>query len=571
MRRGLPSLRRSRRPAVGLAGVVVGAALVVLPLVTVVPPAAASTPPASGSSTPTSLRATPYLRAVVRAVRKSERTQGVSFEGRAWQVTQGNALPGLAKGSWLLQTPGCWGDPPCANPSGQHHLLKTLQQTVARAKHLVDITGLLPYPSGGFEQAIAAGLRTSYAAGHNPLVRVLYGSPPGSDIFSTAPAAYLALLRRDVGPLLPADAKIAVADYRSTLQSWDHEKDVVVDGRTVISGGVNFWPPSYLQTKNPVTDASMQLRGPAALSATRFVDVLWGFGCAHLGSIKVAYAATPATGSCPATEAPSLAGAATARPGKLTVLGLGQLGVGIVHVPGRNRRPRGVTASDLANASCTVLGVRLPDETNDSTRYDAANPAAVGLRALIGSARHSVYISQQDMMGICPPQANYDVRLFKAIAGRIAARVPVTIVLTNPGAQLNSGASYSTGAPLSAVTKALLRYVRQDVGGSRRARSLVCSNLRFAPLRTSDSIRGWPNATGRQALPALHSKIVMVDKQAFYIGSHNAYPAYLQEYGYMVDQHRAASVLYQQFFKPEWRYSSKVAVVNPATHTCNLG
>ena len=145
----------------------------------------------------------------------------------------------------------------------------------------------------------------------------------------------------------------------------------------------------------------------------------------------------------------------------------------------------------------------------------------------------------------------------------------VTIVVSNQGAQVD-GDDYSNGAPLSDILKYLTPYVVQAAGSAEKAHKALCANLDLAPLRTSDADR-WANATGAEALPSLHSKVVMVDKEAFYIGSQNLYSAYLQEFGYMVDNRAAATTLYDQMLGPEWRYSAKARVIGdgvcPATPT----
>ena len=526
----------------------------------VVPAASDAASPVSGTA------ATPYLDQVVAAIRGTQVPGGPNLEGTVWQLTQGNLSPG----GWLLQTPGCWGDPKCDDPSGATKLVEAMQKEIAGAKSEVDITGLLPFPTGGFLDAIASGLSQSYKAGNQPIVRILFGVSIGADPFGTAPKNFLAALTKKIsddgaGAVVP-NLRVAVGEYKSSLTtgSWNHSKIVAVDGSAAIVGGVNYWAGNYLQKKNPVTDVAMQVTGPAAGMAVNFTNVLWQYTCNTLaGSGGFLYATlvkTAAVPACPATAvlpastpAPSPAGT----PGSsVAVLALGETGQGVVNVPGSDGRPAGVTDADLKMANCITSAF---DWTNDSIKFDAANPGSVGLRALVASAKSSIFISQQDLIGICPPQALYDVRLFKTLASKIAGGVRVTIVVSNPGAKV-TGDDYSNGAPLSDIVKYLTPYVVQAAGSQEKAHQALCANLELAPLRTSEA-NGWANATGTEALPSLHSKVVMVDKQAFYIGSQNQYSAYPQEFGYVVDDRAAATTLYDQMLAPEWQYSAKARYI----------
>lgn len=529
-------------------------------------------PSSSGAATrgSESAASTPYLNQVVAAIRNSQMPGGPNLEGSAWQLTQGNQLPH----GWLLQTPDCWGDPRCAHAPGMAHLVDTMVKEIATAKTEVDITGLLPFPTGGFLDAIATGLRQSYNAGNQPLVRILFGVSIGADPFGQAPKNFLAALTKKIseagaGAALPA-LRIAVGEYKSSLTtgSWNHSKIVAVDGNAAIVGGLNYWAGNYLQKKNPVTDVAMQVMGPAAGMAVNFTNVLWQYTCKTLaGNSGFLYATMVKTDSvleCPATgvvpAAPSAPTTSTTAPGPLPtsvpMLALGETGQGVVDVAGADKRPAGVTEADLKMANCITSSF---DWTNDSIKFDAVNPGSVGLRALVQSAKSSIFISQQDLIGICPPQALYDVRLFKALATKLAAGVRVTIVVSNQGAQVD-GDDYSNGAVLSDILKYLTPYVVQAAGSEEKAHKALCANLDLAPLRTSEA-DGWANATGAEALPSLHSKVVMVDREAFYIGSQNLYSAYLQEFGYVVDDRAAATTLYDQMLGPEWRYSAKARLI----------
>lgn len=62
----------------------------------------------------------------------------------------------------------------------------------------------------------------------------------------------------------------------------------------------------------------------------------------------------------------------------------------------------------------------------------------------------------------------------------------------------------------------------------------------------------------------MHTKLVSVDDTAFYIGSKNLYPAWIQDHGFIVDDSTAALQLKEKFLDPEWKYSCADATYNYA-------
>jgi phosphatidylserine/phosphatidylglycerophosphate/cardiolipin synthase-like enzyme len=92
----------------------------------------------------------------------------------------------------------------------------------------------------------------------------------------------------------------------------------------------------------------------------------------------------------------------------------------------------------------------------------------------------------------------------------------------------------------------------------------LCDKLHLAGARASDSA-AWDDKdkNGDNIGYALHSKIIMIDERAFYLGSQNIYTANLQEFGYVVDDAQTAKALLDQYYAKLWGFSSK-AVSNGA-------
>ncbi|MFP2894953.1 hypothetical protein [Corallococcus sp. 4LFB] len=74
------------------------------------------------------------------------------------------------------------------------------------------------------------------------------------------------------------------------------------------------------------------------------------------------------------------------------------------------------------------------------------------------------------------------------------------------------------------------------------------------------------SATGKdkvKSAPGNHAKIMVVDEQAYVVGSDNLYPGFLSEFNYLVEGEAAVRELLDSYWAPLWMYSSKHCV-NPA-------
>ncbi|MFF2044169.1 phospholipase D-like domain-containing protein [Kitasatospora sp. NPDC058170] len=553
-------LHRSRRPGRLLRSALATAAASALLAVVPALPAQADPSPAAGAGG-ASTDGTPHLDAIESVLRQVS----PGLEGAVWQRTEGNSLdtPAGDRAGWLLQTPGCWGDAACADRPGTRALLDRMTADIAGATRTVDVSTLAPFPNGGFEDALVAGLKASAAAGHRLQVRILVGAAPIYNA-NVLPSRYRDELLAKLGPAAASvTLNIASMTTSRTAFSWNHSKLVVVDGRSVIAGGINGWKDDYLDTAHPVSDVDLALTGPAAGSAGRYLDTLWGWTCQNTGLFDNAWFASSDGGACRPSIERELNPAAPPATGTVPVLAVGGLGVGIkANDPTSPYRPGPVAAA--SDARCGPL--TLHDNTNADRDYETVNPEENALRALVQSARSHIEISQQDMNGTCPPLPRYDSRLYDALAAKLAAGVKVRIVVSDPA---NRGAvgsgGYSQIKSLSEVSDVLRARLTALTGDPAKASAALCGNLQLATFRAA------PTATWADGHPyALHHKLVAVDGSAFYIGSKNLYPAWLQDFGYIVEDRAAAAQLDRDLLAPEWQYSQATAAVDWATGSCRV-
>jgi phosphatidylserine/phosphatidylglycerophosphate/cardiolipin synthase-like enzyme len=362
-------------------------------------------------------------------------------------------------------------------------------------------------------------------------------------------AALLTSLVSGVRDIPGARLSVSVAAMRSCITfegcnsfSWPHAKFIAVDGREAEVGGHNLWSEDYL-VDQPLHDLSMLVRGPAVASASRFADRLWQFVCTHLdkkpavGLANFASGQSVAPGACPDSLAPP----ATSRPAAdgLPILAVGRLGAGIT--------------------------------------TDFANQSELARDLAFGAARHRILLSQQDIGFILGradpifPESTLE-RLIDFIEQRDGH---VYIVLSNPGAAGNSGSRYSNEVGMTAIARHLRDMVQKRVDardpkqryevrkGPDPINALLCSHVHLAPLRFGPDA-SWP---GGKAI-GNHAKFWMVDDRVFYIGSDNLYPINLQEFGYIVDDRKAAAELIDAYWNPLWQWSQRAAVSGEEVEPC---
>ncbi|KNB53918.1 phospholipase D-like domain-containing protein [Streptomyces caatingaensis] len=507
----------------------------------------------------TAAPATPHLDAVERTLRQVS----PGLEGEIWQRTEGNKLDASAADAsdWLLQTPGCWGDDTCAQRPGTKRLLAKTTENIAAAERTVDISTLAPFPDGAFQDAIAAGLKASVEKGHKPKVRVLVGAAPIYHI-NVRPGAYVDDLRKRLGAAAGSVTLTAASMTTSkTAFSWNHSKLLVVDGRSAITGGINSWKGDYLDTAHPVTDVDLALTGPAASSAGRYLDALWGWTCRNKGNVASVWFAASDGASC----MPDLERQANPEPagptGNVPVIAVGGLGVGI-----RDKDASSAFDPKLPTATDTKCVVGVHDNTNADRDYDTVNPEESALRELVRSAGKHVEISQQDLNATCPPLPKYDVRLYDTLAQKLASGVKVRIVVSDPQNRGTVGSGgYSQIKSLSEISDVLRERLTRVTGDRDKAKSALCSNLQLASFRSSPGAK-WADG---HAYP-LHHKLVSVDGSAFYVGSKNLYPSWLQDFGYMVESPEAAAQLKSELLDPEWEFSKATATVDHERGVCSV-
>jgi phosphatidylserine/phosphatidylglycerophosphate/cardiolipin synthase-like enzyme len=537
-----------------------------------------------GIRPPDQAAALPILEQVRRELAKSD--PDGAFAGVTYDLTRGNRLTS----DWLMQSPTRWGrraddlpfypldckgcapdvrmpfcnsDSDCGNGGAcrpkwpatggvqrrkvcfghSDALLLPVHDLVSGAQRFVDIAALQPVPDARFLAALRAGITRIATSGRSVTVRLLVGQypPAGVDV-----EALLGSLISEVRDIPGSRLSVSVAAMRSCTAaeecksfSWPHAKFIAVDGREAIVGGHNLWSADYL-VDNPVHDLSMLVRGPASASASRFADRLWRFVCANLDRKQSVQLATFPAGEgtrCPGALAPPEPSRGPA--GGQEVLAVGRMGAGI------------------------------------TTEF--ANQGDLARDLLFASARNTIRISQQDLgFKLGRSDTLFAESTIERLLDFIEQRDGhVYIVLSNLGSIGNSGSLYDNDVSLLELARHLRSVMIKRLDArDRTARyavrkgpdpinALLCSRVHLAPFRFGPD-PSWP---GGKAI-ANHAKFWMIDDRLFYIGSDNMYPVNLQEFGYILDDRKAATELLDSYWTPLWHWSQRAAVSGDGVDQC---
>jgi phosphatidylserine/phosphatidylglycerophosphate/cardiolipin synthase-like enzyme len=536
--------------------------------------------------------------------------------------TSSRPLPARLGDSFLLQTPNAWGkrdfeipyypypanpsscpncapgfllplcqsDADCASPSGvvptgacrrpdfltdlygpassskvcmghSDEMVDRIYRLISQADSNVDITTLFGPPDGRFLAAIQRGLHFLAQSGRQVDVRVLVGIFPPVDpghsatevkgVLSSLAAAMNEVpnhkVRLTLGYVKTCSGGSAqlcpLTDGVLWANSWNHSKIIAVDGKWVMVGGHNLWTSDYLLSA-PVHDLSMVLESPAARSAHSFADVLWSFTCEytrvgnHAGNTVFAYWLDPQRtiqDHCPSSFWPLPFFQQFGTP-DATVMPVGRLGYGFTH-------------------------------HTEAPRYDVS---AAARDIALASARKTIRVSQQDLAMPFGAADFYTDNVYNAMIDLMMRRGgDVYIALTDP-----NHPSYRTKTTLAATLSYFFSLaVARTHAPEATIKRILCTKLHFTTVRFNSAANYyeqtfWNRSGGTRTPVGNHAKFWMVDDKYFYIGSHNFYPANLQEFGYLVEGESAVTKVLNEYWNPLWAQSSAGALSGPETLNC---
>jgi len=422
-----------------------------------------------------------------------------------------------------VRTPG--GAPTALCVGHSADLWQAHYDAVVQAERFVDVSVLEP-PDGRFTAALRNAITYLDRSDRDVEVRLLFGHTPvpghSTDVVEIV---------RDMTEYLGDDTRlrVSVGAYRSGIPARNHTKIIAVDGRILIQGGHNFWTDIYLR-QNPIFDLSMQIEGSAAVDGHMILNRLWDYTC-----------------------------------GPSTLVGHSEY----VQFPYEVELcPEAYTADGMSPAAgdTRVISVSRLANLGD-------NPSDDAITTMLSAARDSIRLSIQDIgpISLGPiTTAEWPEPILAELGWAVARGVDVYLALSSPGVSPGGrrligmyGNGWTPGDVAEKVQEWLEDnpYVFDDT--NLTARELVCAHFHPATLRFSDDDT-WADGTNI----GNHTKLMIVDDVAFYLGAQNLFPSNNAEFGLIVDDRAVTERLLDEYWNPLWEHSGRTAVSGREAPNC---
>ena len=443
--------------------------------------------------------------------------------------------------------------------------LAGIYNLITRANKFVDITTLEPFPNLRFKATIRDALTTLAKTGKPITVRILDGlyllpvykknisANQEYKKLNEETESYLEDLVRDVKNIQNEQLTIYIAGMRSCSgiplttcvkeapshymePSWNHSKIVNVDGKIVMTGGVNWFATNYLET-DPVFDLMNEVWGPAAQKTLGFTNMLWTYVRNNMSQYPqdiIEYGYKNKQISKDLTP-PNLTADVPPEMGVVEVLGVGRTGGGILSNGQRKN------ASDLA------------------------------IYLLLSQAQHTIYLAQQSLeasfntwpFNVEKDQSGHPIAHtnFISALARLLEKGGDVYIVTSPYSEIPVELGYSSLASKSDMWNkikselASLPSIKKRKLSQQALENMLVNHLHIANIRFNNTDSHWPD--GKEIYD--HYKFIMTDEHLFYFGSQNFYPSGLQNYGYIINDNNsgAAEYMLNQFWEPLWNYSKE--------------
>ena len=500
------------------------------------------------------------LTGVLNVLRQSN----PSLETKSYSYSVQNSLPP----DWLIQSAP--DDSSCQLLNTLQTQLATVVQSAPDRPHFIDFTQMgNQKPEDPFQAALIASFIAIACSAQQPvIIRYLEGNPAGTaneqgmtfinhlnELCTSAGLAASNVYFYAASFAIPwTDVPIS-----GLPGSWTHAKIFAIDGVTCIAGGQNYWV-DYLPGQNPPHDVSMQLNGASAAAGHNFANVLWSYVASarlYCQSLQLG------TGQFSQMLPPMFDQRSfppPAQPEATPVLAVGNLGMWI---PGElktllseavaaiSNPSRQVSPKDTYPVIMSAFNVLLdfPFSQLDADWSKATQASTTARHLLLQTVQQNGHlrISQQkiadpdvvgrpvrDGRGGLPWPGQFMQAIIAAMTDKNAT-VDIIVSFHEDGAS-SPVDGYSDDVGAASLRGVIVDLLARALGGDmQKAQSMAAQLLTV-------------KATQR----ANHAKIWIVDDQIFFVGSDNIYPAYLQEFGYVVGSVQKTQEFISNYWNPMW-------------------
>lgn len=351
-------------------------------------------------------------------------------------------------------------------------------------------------------------------------------------------------------------------NYQYTLPgSWNHAKIFAIDGITCFTGGQNYWD-DYLPPSNPPYDISMRVNGDAVKLGHLYANFLWDY-VAHPTTASTSHKALTLGAKDYDTSLPvpfsSQSFPTPTQPEQVPILAVGNLGIW-----GEEGR---FIAEELAYSLATeqlspkntypeLMNAKNPPLWYPFSKFDSAQSKAMQAST---TARHLLLqqVQQNGHLRISQQKiADTDLvtttnivlwpgEFLEAIVAAMAdKKAKVDILLSHHMDSYSDGYSDDMGG--QALGGVFVDMVAKKMGTSVKEAVLYVRNYL--------SIKQIPVGSYN------HAKVWIVDDSVFCVGSDNIYPAYLQEFSYIVGSTEKTQAFIQNYWNYIWSIGENVPI-----------
>lgn len=521
-----------------------------------------------------------------------------------------------------VTTPGQQPQQLCVSHSYHHY--ETVYKTMIKAKKFVDITSLDSpdsIGSGGAPDKYAVAIRNAITylsnTGEPVIVKLHFGS-----VFMAREdtKAILDLLTADMNKSSPM--QVYVSTMRAFQDSWNHGKIVAVDGRYLLEGGSNYYTYDYL-LEHPVHDVSMVTEGSNALTAHRYAANLWrpvcewnnlwdGLGASHAmyslwrdGSpAGPYYRSDPPSRACPTVfddlqEGDLQEGDDASGITVIPVSRLGRLTTDLAD--GEMAQLQGADIAFTALFAAAKESIKLSQQDVLPVIFPRSNMAGgtdkvtlTGLQdtwIMVGGIADALIRGVDVYMVLSAPCA-FGANIRDPSLGPAWSDVSLDPGLECPtlndmdpdgpgdgfdffGEDPNSigrrrRLTYGYGWSVENAADWVFAYFAYDQEHRPAGMSpadvaaMICEKLHVTHIRVHKDEATYP--TGKQI--GNHAKVIIIDDEVYYMGSHNFYGAGLQEFGQIVDDQATVEKFVGEYWSPMWSESQVGVVSGSESTTC---
>ena len=505
-----------------------------------------------------------------------------SLEQNSYSYSTQNSLPP----SWLIQSSP--DDTACQLLETIQEQFKALVQNEPNKTHFIDITQMGNNNITDLFQAamIASIIDIAEVANQKVVIRYLEGNGVGfsephdmtfiqhlKSLYGDQPLAQVYFYA--VSFVIPWEG-LPVSNLPG---SWTHAKLFSIDGITTIAGGQNFWNDYIPRLGHiPPHDVSMRINGAASTAAHQFANTLWNYVAGQVSSgnlyIKSWRLGAPTFG----TDLPPTFDAGVypppIQPEAIPILAVGNLGmwlpgeldtlkneaVSVLTNPKKQVSPKN-TYEIVMNAYNGLLDFPFSTYAANSSKATQASTTARHLLLKEVAQNGHLRISQQkiadtDMVGTpvyngkggVPWPGQFMDAIVSALKDKNAT-VDIIVSFRDSGSYSPIG-GYSDDMGAVALRGVIVDLLGRALNNTEQANILANKLL---TVKTTD-------ITDQPSNNANHAKIWIVDDKVFYVGSDNIYPAYLQEFGYVIGSIEKTQEFIQNYWIPMWELSKTPGV-----------